>query len=225
MSGSISMSQVALTIPLSRTDSGLCVYYLSAWLNLAQFPVDHLFPSIMSILVFLLWLFDAFTSSSSSSSLWVFHSGVSWWFSTGGWVTASLLKSPGLSLKSFCVSFSRTYFRFYIYYLFAWSKVIFLHNFQWITLPTQSRLVLYCFWANLLHSFFMWLIVSSLSSHNLHLLFCCVWSILALIWLVLMALFYTAIRIDSVSLFQFSFLSHVHIFSCQTSLVSRLKRP
>ena len=28
--------------------------------------------------------------------LWVFYTSVSWWFSSGVWVTASLLKSPGL---------------------------------------------------------------------------------------------------------------------------------
>ena len=52
------------------------------------------------------------------------------------------------------------------------------HNSQWITLPAQSCLVLYSYCANLLHSV-MWLIVSSI--YNLHLLFCYVLSILALI--------------------------------------------
>ena len=46
----------------------------------------------------------------------------------------------------------------------------------------------------------------SLSLHNLHLLFCCVLSILASLLLVLMALFCTAIRRDSVSLFILSLL-------------------
>ena len=69
---------------------------------------------------------------------------------------------------------------------------------QWITLPTQSCLVLYSFCANLLHSLIMWLIVSSLPPYSLHLLFCCVLSILALVWLVLMVLFSAAIRRDSV---------------------------
>ena len=31
-------------------------------------------------------------------SLWVFHTSVNWWFFTGVWVTASLLRSPGLFL-------------------------------------------------------------------------------------------------------------------------------
>ena len=67
--------------------------------------------------------------------------------------------------------------------------------------------------------------VSSWSPHNLYLLFCCVLSILALIWLVLIALFCAAIRRNSVSLIKFSFLSHVQVFSCEMLFISRLKRP
>ena len=102
------------------------------------------------------------------------------------------------SHRSLCGSFYRTGARLCIYYLFDWSNLNFLHICQWITLPTQSCLVLYSFCANLL--LIMWLMVSSLSPHNLHLLFCCVLSILALIWLVLMALFCAAIKRDSISL-------------------------
>ena len=51
-----------------------------------------------------------------------------------------------------------------------------------ITLPNESCLVLYSFCTNLLHSLIMWFMVSSLSSHRLHFLFCCVLSILVLIW-------------------------------------------
>ena len=71
----------------------------------------------------------------------------------------------------------------------------------------------------------MWLVVSSLLPHNPQLLFCCVLSILALIWLVFVALFCAAIRRDSFYLLKFPFLSHVHVFSCEMLLVSRLKRP
>ena len=53
----------------------------------------------------------------------------------------------------------------------------------------------------------MWLIVSSKSPHNPHLLFCCVVSILALIRLVLMALFCATIRRDSISLLRFFFFA------------------
>ena len=83
--------------------------------------------------------------------------------------------------SSLYVSFSGTDSGLCIYHLFVWSNFTFLHNSHWITLPTLSCLVLYSFCASLLHSLIMWLIVSSLSQHNLHLLFSCVWSILALI--------------------------------------------
>ena len=111
----------------------------------------------------------------------------------------------------------------YIYYLFEWSNFTFWHNSQWITLPIQSCLVLNSFCANLLLSLIMWLIVSSLAPHNLHFLFCSILSILALIWLVLMALFCAAIRRDSVSLLRSLFLRHFQVFSCEMSLVCRLK--
>ena len=129
------------------------------------------------------------------------------------------------SQRSLWISFSRTDSELCIYHLFVWLNLDFLHNSQWITLPTQLCQVFYSFWANLLCSLIMCLIVSSLALHNQHLLSCCVLSILALIWLVLMALFCAAIRKDSVSLLRFSFLSHVHIFLCEMPLVSPLKRP
>ena len=112
-----------------------------------------------------------------------------------------------------------------MYHLFVWTNLNFLHISQWITLPTQSCLLLYSFWTDLLHSLIMWLIVSFQSPHNLHLVFCCVLSILALIWLVHVALFCVAIRRDSISLLKFPFLNHVHIFSCEMLLISRLKPP
>ena len=129
------------------------------------------------------------------------------------------------SHRSLCISFSWTGSGLCIYYLLAWSNLNFLHISQWITLPTQSCLALYSFCANLLHSLIMWLIVSPLSPHSLHLLFCCVLSILALIWLVPMALFCAAIRRVSVSLLKFPFLSHVQVLSCEMLFISRLKRP
>ena len=97
-----------------------------------------------------------------------------------------------------------------------------LHNSQWITLSTQSCLVLWSLCANLLHSLIMWLIVSSLSQHSLHLLFCCVLSILAFDFL--MALFCAVIRRDSVSFLRFPFRSHFQVFSCEISVVFCLKR-
>ena len=129
------------------------------------------------------------------------------------------------SHKSLCVSFSWTGAGLCIYHLLVWSNLIFLHISQWITLATQPCLALHSFCANLLHSLIMWLIVSSLSPHSLHLTFCIVLSILALIWLVLMALSYAAIRRDSVSHLKFPFLSHVRVFWCEMLFISRLKRP
>ena len=99
-----------------------------------------------------------------------------------------------------------------------------MHNSQLITFLTQFCLVLYSFWANLLHSL-RWLIVSSFSTHNYYLLFCCVLSIFALIQLVLMALFSVVIRRDSVTLFRFPFSCHFRVFSCAISSVCRLKSP
>ena len=63
------------------------------------------------------------------------------------------------SHRSLCMSFSRTSARLCIYHLLVWSNLNFLHISQWITLPTQSCLVLYSFCANLLHSLIMWFIV------------------------------------------------------------------
>ena len=93
------------------------------------------------------------------------------------------------SHTSSCASFSMTDAGLCIYTLFSWSNLNFLHISQLITFPTQSFLVLYSFCANLRHSHIMWLMVSSLSPHNLYFLFCYVWTILTLIWLGLMACF------------------------------------
>ena len=127
------------------------------------------------------------------------------------------------SHRSLWVSFSRTAPGLCMYHLFVWSNFNFLHNSQWITLPTQSCLVLHSFCANLLCSLIMWLMVSFLSPHNLRFLFCSVLSIFALIWLVHIALFYVALQERFIFSLKFSFLCHVHVFSCETPLISRLK--
>ena len=108
---------------------------------------------------------------------------------------------------SLCVSFFRRDSGFYIYHLFVWPNLNFLQNSLRITLPTRLCLVLYSFCDNLQYSLIMWLIVSSLSPDNKLLLFCCVLSICALIWLVFMSLFCAAIRRDSLSLLRFPFLA------------------
>ena len=129
------------------------------------------------------------------------------------------------SHRSLCVWFSRRGGGLCIYHLLVWSNLNFLHISQWITLKTQKSLFSYSFCANLLHSLIMWLIISSLSPHSLHLLFCWVLSILALIWLVLLAFSCAAIRRDSVSLLKFPFLCQLQVFWCEMAFISRLKRP
>ena len=120
---------------------------------------------------------------------------------------------------SLCVSFSRTA----VHILFVrMIKFKFLAHLP-VDHFAQSCLVLYSFCANLLHSLVM--MVSSLSPQNLYLLFCRVLSIIALIWLVLIALFCAANRRDSVSLLRFPFLSYVNVFSYEMPLISCLKRP
>ena len=120
-------------------------------------------------------------------------------------------------------SFSRTDSGLYIYHFFVWSNFSFLHNSQCITFPAQSCLLLHSFCANLLQSFKTWLIVSCLSPHNQHLLFCCVLSIVGLTLSFLMALFCAAVRRDSVSRWRFPFFSHIQLFSYELSLVCCLK--
>ena len=129
------------------------------------------------------------------------------------------------SQRSLSVLFSRTDAGLWIYHLFVWSNFNFLHNSLGITLLTQLCLVLHTFCANLLHSHITWLIVSSLKPHKLHLLFCCILSIVAFIWFVLIALFCATISRDSVSLLKFPFLRYIHIFLCEILLISHLKRP
>ena len=98
----------------------------------------------------------------------------------------------------------------------------FLHNSLWITFPIQSCNVLYSFCTNFLLSHIKWLTVSSLLPDNLHLLFCCVLSIFALTYFVLMALFRATIRRNFVSLLRFPFLSQCQIL-CEIPRVCRLK--
>ena len=50
------------------------------------------------------------------------------------------------SQRSKCFSFSRRDSSLCIHHLFVWSNLNFLHNSQWITLPTQSYIVLYSFY-------------------------------------------------------------------------------
>ena len=183
-----------ITVPKAPITIGIIVtsMFHSFFNSLARSRYLSFFPHSFS---FILW--SAGTAKSTILQIVFFvvdyykvwSSGRDWW---------SVCTSK--SHKSLCVLFSRTRAGLYIYHLLVWTNLNFLHISQCITLPTQACLVLYSFCAILLHSFIMWLMVSFLSLHSLHLLFCCVLSILALIWLVLTALFCAAIWRDSVSL-------------------------
>ena len=90
---------------------------------------------------------------------------------------SAYISKPQITL---CVSFSGTDSGRCIYNRFVCSNSNFLHSSHWITFLSESCLVLYPPWANLQPWLIMWLIVLSLSPHNLHLLFCCILSSLAL---------------------------------------------
>ena len=95
------------------------------------------------------------------------------------------LKNP----REFCVFHFPGWVLVCAYTIWQYGQISDLHNSQLITFPTQSCLVLYSFCASLLHLLIMWLIISSLLSHNLNILSCCILFILTLIYLVHMALF------------------------------------
>ena len=121
------------------------------------------------------------------------------------WQAQGLVFRPELS-DPFIYQNSR---HFYKSHSLGWFQVCanknWLHgqnSISWIIFPMQSRiifpsqpcLILHSFCASLLHSLIKWFIVSSFSLHNLHLLFCCILSILYLniigpLWLYSVLLF------------------------------------
>ena len=212
-------SNSLVTVPKAPITIGIIVTFMfhSFFNSLARSKYLSLFSNSFS---FILWSAGTAKSTILLIFLFFFVDYYKVWFLAEIRWCVCMSKSH----RSLCVSFSKTGAGLCIYHLLVWSNLNFLHISQGMTLPTQSCVALYSY-ANLLHSLIMWLMVSSLSPHSLHLLFCCVLSILALIWLVLMALFCTAIRKDSASLLKFPFLSHVQVLSCEMLFISRLKRP
>ena len=81
-----SKSHRSLYVSFSRTGAGLCIYHLFVWSNL-NFLHNSLWITLPNklLLLLLLLLF-----------IRVFPISVSWWSFTRDWVTANLLKSPGL---------------------------------------------------------------------------------------------------------------------------------
>ena len=216
-------SNPLVTVPKAPITIGIIVTYM--------FHSFFQFPSKIEVLILLFTFFQFYSVVSRDSKVNNFASTLFFFFFWLFIIRFALLAEirwcvcMSKSCRCLCVLFSGSGSGLCIYHLFVRSNFNFLHISQWITLPTQSCQVSYSFCANLLHSLIMWLMVSSLSPHNLHLLFYGVLSILALIWLVLTALFGTAISRDSVSLLKFPFLSHVQVLSCEMLFISRLKFP
>ena len=94
-----------------RTDSALWIYQLSVWsnLNLLYNSQRINFPSQLCLLLYsfcasflhllIMWL----TVYYYFTILRFFYTSVSWGFSTGVWLTASLLKSPQVSRTLFSI--------------------------------------------------------------------------------------------------------------------------
>ena len=159
-------------------------------------PQFFQFPSKFEVLILLFTFFQFYSVVRRDSKVDYFASSLFLLIIIKSGLLAGIRWSVFMlkSHRSLCVAFSRTGTGLSIYHLLVWSNLNFLHISQWITLPTQSCLALYSRCANLPHSLIIWLMVSSRSPHILHLLFCWVLSILALIWLVLMVLSCAAIR-------------------------------
>ena len=134
-------------------------------------PQFFQFPSKVKIFILLFVFFQFYTVVSRNSKV---NNSLFCWLSLGLVVQIRWSVCISESKRSLCVLFSWINSGLSTNHLFVWSNLNFWHDSQWFTLPIQSNLVSYSFTANFLHSLIIWLIVSSLSSHNLHLLFCCV---------------------------------------------------
>ena len=78
----ISKSQRIFCVSFCRTDSGLCIHHLLVWLNLNSMHNSSGSPFPHNCIIIII--------------IWVFLTTISWWSFTGVWMTASLLRPPGL---------------------------------------------------------------------------------------------------------------------------------
>ena len=172
---------LALNMPLGIVPSAsitivitVTFMFHSFFSSLARYKYLPLFSSLIST------LWSAGTVQSTIQQVLVFFFFFS--LSRSGLLTGikwSVCISK--SQRMFCISFSRADSSSCIYHQAVGSNFLFLHNSLWFTFPTKSYLVLYSLCASLLHSLIMWLIVSFILSHNLHLLFSYVLLIFSLI--------------------------------------------
>ena len=86
-------SHRGLCVSFSRTDAGLCIYNLFVW---SHFNFLHNSQWITVLTQSCQVLYYYYYYYYYYLLIRVFHISVSWWSFTGDWVTANLLKSPGL---------------------------------------------------------------------------------------------------------------------------------
>ena len=106
----MSKSHRSLCVSFSRTGAGLCIYHLLVISVSCSYPSgspwrpSRVSPYISSVLIFCIhlscdWSFCLCFTIIIIIIVYcfrVFHISISWWFFTEVWVTASLLKSPGI---------------------------------------------------------------------------------------------------------------------------------
>ena len=155
-------------VPKIPITSGITVIFMfHIFLVLTQSPDVYVFLYFYSLSSnFYLW--SSGTGHYLAGILFTFFKNISWS------VIRQRLGDPFVAQnpRKFCTSFFLTDSGLCRYNVFVWSDFVFFCNSQGITFISQSCLVLHSFCANLLHSLIMWLIVSSLSPHKVHFLFC-----------------------------------------------------
>ena len=171
-------SQVSRTLPSILADLNNAIVWIVSTNPKSSSPITKLlgiFPSVsITIGITVTFMFHSFISSLTRSKYLSFFSlsliftqwsagtanstilQAQFFFSIITWSCrlAEMRRRVYISKfqRNFCVSLSRKDFRLCIYYLLVWSNLNFLHNSEWITLSTQSCLVLNSFCANLLQS-------------------------------------------------------------------------
>ena len=153
----ISFTNLSVTVPKAPITNGIILTFI--FHSLIQLP------SKFEVLILLFTFFQFYSGFSQGSKMHNYASSFLLIIIRSGRL-AEIRWSVGMLIVVYV--FSRTDVRLCIYYLFVWSNLNYLHNFMGITLSLQSCLVLHSFCANFLHSLIMWLMVSSLSPHDLH---------------------------------------------------------
>ena len=196
----------SVTVPKAPITNGIIVAFM--FQSFFQFPIK------VEVLILLLTFFQFYSVVSRDRKVDKFASSLFLLIIIRSGFVAEIrwFVCTSKSRWNLCVLFSMADDGLCIYHFFVWSNLNFLHISLWIILHIQLCLVLYSFRANLLPSFIMWFTVSSLSLHSVHLIFYCVLSILALIWLVLTMMFCAAIRRYSVSFLYYYYYYYYYYY-------------